>query len=85
MARHSKEAQCATLSCLWCGKPAKFWGGHVHRGSLKLFAGWCSREHATAGCGQFGRTGQWSCKGCHGEWTDRDGVILWSEAKIEVQ
>lgn len=34
-----------TTCCVYCGKPAKFWCGHVLLGKEKCFAGWCGWRH----------------------------------------
>ena len=37
-----------TRYCVRCGKPAKFWGGHllIEKGNTKksIIAGWCSKK-----------------------------------------
>jgi len=35
-----------TKNCVRCGKPAKFYSGHVLDGKKKVTAGWCSERCA---------------------------------------
>lgn len=59
-----------TKNCIRCGKPARFWSGHVHRDGDRLTAGWCSAECYDAGVDRKKR----KCAGCFGPWRRKDGV-----------
>jgi hypothetical protein len=39
-----KTAMSGTIKCVFCGKKAISWGGHVIRDGEAIIAGWCKKH-----------------------------------------
>jgi hypothetical protein len=56
-----------TRNCIECYRPARVWTGHVHKGAIKVIAGWCSlhRQKSVIGLVIV------KCQGCFGRWNSK--------------
>ena len=66
-----KELQ--TINCIICGKPAKSYTGHVHRGKTTVIAGFCNRH--PRGSRKFSYRPIPDCEGCYGKYKEAHGLM----------